>query len=163
MERAMKSGIGTFTVDLDGGVMVSALAAVNAVGDIVDPATGKIVAGARIAKESREFTNSAEQMKKGAFGGARRQNTTLVVVATNARLSKPMANKLAQFGSAGVARAISPVWTMYDGDIVVALSIGDKQADINVLGVAAAEAVATSIVRAVELAPTLGGLPGLKS
>lgn len=163
MERAMKSGIGTFTVDLDGGVMVSALAAVNAVGDIVDPATGKIVAGARISKESREFTNSAEQMKKGAFGGARRQNTTLVVVATNARLSKPMANKLAQFGSAGVARAISPVWTMYDGDIVVALSIGDKQADINVLGVAAAEAVARSIVRAVELAPTLGGLPGLKS
>jgi L-aminopeptidase/D-esterase-like protein len=163
MERAMKSGIGTFTVDLDGGVMVSALAAVNAVGDIVDPATGKIVAGARISKESREFTNSAEQMKKGAVGGARRQNTTLVVVATNARLSKPMANKLAQFGSAGVARAISPVWTMYDGDIVAALSIGDKQADVNVLGVAAAEAVATSIVRAVELAPTLGGLPGLKS
>jgi L-aminopeptidase/D-esterase-like protein len=162
MERAMKSGLGTYTISLDSGVMVSALAAVNAVGDIVDPATGKIVAGARVSKESREFANSAEQMKRGAVGGARRQNTTLVVVATNARLTKPMANKLAQFGSAGVARAISPVWTMYDGDIVVALSIGEKQADINVLGVAAAEAVARSIVRAAELAPALGGVPGLK-
>jgi L-aminopeptidase/D-esterase-like protein len=162
MERAMKSGLGTYTVSLNDGVIVSALAAVNAVGDIVDPATGKIVAGARVSKESREFANSAQQMKRGAVGAARRQNTTLVVVATNARLTKPMANKLAQFGSAGVARAISPVWTMYDGDIVVALSIGDRQADVNVLGVAAAEAVARSIVRAVELAPTLGGVPGLK-
>jgi L-aminopeptidase/D-esterase-like protein len=162
MERAMKSGLGTYTVLLGDGIVVSALAAVNAVGDIIDPATGKIVAGARVSKESREFANSSEQMKRGAVGGARRQNTTLVVVATNGRLTKPMANKLAQFGSAGVARTISPVWTMYDGDIVVALSIGDKQADVNVLGVAAAEAVARSIVRAVESAPSLGGLPGLK-
>jgi L-aminopeptidase/D-esterase-like protein len=162
MERAMKSGLGTYTVPLSDGVIVSALAAVNAVGDIVDPATGKIVAGARVSKESREFANSAEQMKLGAGRAPRTPNTTLVVVATNARLTKPMANKLAQFGSAGVARAISPVWTMYDGDIVVALSIGEKQADVNVLGVAAAEAVARSIMRAVELAPTLGGVPGLK-
>jgi L-aminopeptidase/D-esterase-like protein len=162
MERAMKSGLGTYTVALNDGVLVSALAAVNAVGDIVDPATGKIVAGARVSKNSREFANSAEQMKRGAVGAATRQNTTLVVVATNARLTKPMASKLAQFGSAGVARAISPVWTMYDGDIVVALSIGDKQADVNVLGVAAAEAVARSIVHAVEVAPSLGGVPGLR-
>jgi L-aminopeptidase/D-esterase-like protein len=163
MERAMKSGLGSYTVSLEGGVVVSALAAVNAVGDIVDVATGKIVAGARVSKDSREFANSAEQLKKRPAGAPRAPNTTLVVVATNARLTKPMANKLAQFGSAGVARAISPVWTMYDGDVVVALSAGEKQADINVLGVAAAEAVARSIVRAVELAPSLGGLPGLKS
>src|SRR5258708_1407430 len=163
MERAMKSGLGSYTVSLDGGVVVSALAAVNAVGDVVDAATGKIVAGARASKDSREFANSAEQLKRGVPRARRTPNTTLVVVATNARLTKPMANKLAQFGSAGVARAISPVWTMYDGDIVVALSAGERQADINVLGVAAAEAVARSIVRAVELAPSLGGLPGLES
>lgn len=102
-------------------------------------------------------------MKRGAGRrDLRNKNTTLVVVATNARLTKPASNKLAQLASVGVARSISPVWTMYDGDLVVALSIGDKQADINALGVAAAEAVARSIVRAVEMAPTLGGVPGLK-
>jgi len=161
MDRAMKSGLGSFTVTLPDGVLVSALAAVNAVGDVMDPASGKIIAGARVSKDSREFANTAEQMKRGAAGAPGSPNTTLVVVATNARLTKPMANKLAQFGSVGVARAISPVWTMYDGDVVIALSIGEKQADVNVLGVAAAEAVARSIVRAVQLAPSLGGVPGL--
>jgi len=164
MARAMKSGLGSYTVSLPDGVIVSALAAVNGVGDVIDSQTGKIVAGARVAANSRDFVNSAEQLKRGIPGAPRRnENTTLVVVATNARLTKPMTNKLAEFGSLGVARSISPVWTMYDGDIVMALSIGDKQADINVLGVAAAEAVARSILRAVELAPTLGGVPGLKT
>ena len=163
MERAMKSGLGTYTVSLGDGVVVSAIAAVNAVGDIIDPATAKIVAGARASRESREFANTAEQLKRGVSRqDLQNKNTTLVVVATNARLTKPMANKLAQFGSAGVARAISPVWTMYDGDLVIALSIGDKQADVNMLGVAASEAVTQSIIRAVQLAPTLGGVPGLK-
>jgi len=163
MERAMKSGLGTYTVSLSDGVVVSAIAAVNAVGDVIDPATAKIMAGARVSRESREFANTAEQLKRGVTRhDLQNKNTTLVVVATNARLTKPMANKLAQFGSAGVARAISPVWTMYDGDLVIALSTGDKQADVNTLGVAAAEAVTRSILRAVELAPTLGGVPGLK-
>src|SRR5581483_3929822 len=164
MGRAMKSGLGSYTVSLPDGVIVSALAAVNAVGDVIDSKSGKIVAGARVAANSQEFANTAEAMKSGVAGGPRRnENTTLVVVATNARLNKPMANKLAEFGSLGVARSISPVWTMYDGDVVMALSIGDKQADVNVLGVAAAEAVARSILRAVEFAPTLGGVPGLKT
>jgi len=164
MGRAMKSGLGSYTVSLPDGVIVSALAAVNAVGDVIDSKSGKIVAGARVAANSQEFANTAEAMKSGVAGGPRRnENTTLVVVATNARLNKPMANKLAEFGSLGVARSISPVWTMYDGDVVMALSIGDKQADVNVLGVAAAEAVAQSILRAVEFAPTLGGVPGLKT
>lgn len=162
MDRAMKSGVGSYTVALQDGVVVSALAAVNAVGDVLD-ASGKIVAGARVSKDSREFANSAESIKNGAGGRSlRNKNTTLVVVATNARLTKPAANKLAQLASIGVARSISPVWTMYDGDLVIALSMGEKQADINALGVAAAEAVSRSIVRAVELAPTLGGVPGLK-
>ena len=162
MNHAMKSGQGTATVALAGDVLVSALAVVNAVGDILDPAVGRIVAGARTAPDSREFANSARLLETGAAREPlRRQNTTLVVVATNAGLSKPACTKLAQLASAGVARSISPVWTTYDGDIVFALSTGNLQADINALGVAAAHAVSVAILRAVRLAPTLGGIPGL--
>jgi L-aminopeptidase/D-esterase-like protein len=160
--RAMKSGIGSATVSLDGGLLVSSLAAVNAFGDVVDPATGKIIAGARVSETSREFANTAQSMKAGARGGVGRSHTTLVVVATNAKLTKAMANKLAQLSSIGVARSISPVWTMYDGDVLIALSMGTIEADVNALGVAGAEAVSQAIVRAVRMAPTLGGVPGLK-
>ena len=163
MKQAMKSGLGSATVPLSNGVLVSALAAVNALGDVIDPATGNIVAGARKAADSAEFVNTAEAMKSGRRGGLAASHTTLVLVATNARLTKVMANKLAQFSSIGVARTISPVWTMYDGDVTLALSLGALEADINALGVAAAEAVSQSILRAVRLAPTLGGVPGLKS
>lgn len=163
MSRAMKSGIGTATVSLANGVMVSSLAAVNAVGDVIDPSNGKVVAGARLSATSREFINSAQAMKEGARAGNRRENTTLVAVATTAKLTKAMATKLAQLASIGVARTISPVWTMADGDVVVALSMGAAEADINALGVAAAEAVSQAILRAVRLAPTLGGVPGLKT
>ena len=162
MRQAMKSGIGSATVSLQNGVLVSALAAVNAFGDVLDPATGKIVAGARKTPESPEFANTAEVLKSGRRGGFAASHTTLVVVATNARLTKVMANKLAQFSSIGVARSISPVWTMFDGDVTIALSLGALDAEINALGVAAAEAVSQSILRAVRLAPTLGGVPGLK-
>ena len=162
MSRAMKSGIGTSTVALPGGVMVSALVALNAVGDVRDPATGKLIAGARKSAESHELVDSEAEMKRGAMiGGGARRNTTLGVVATNARLDKVQANKLAQFASLGVARTIYPVNTMADGDIVFALSAGELQADINTLGVAAAEALAQSILRAVRQAKSLGGVPGL--
>jgi len=165
MAQAMKSGIGSWTVDLEGtlkGVQVSALAAVNAVGDVVDPASGKIVAGARRSRDSMEFADSARAMKAGRSTGFTRSNTTLVVVATNARLNKVEATKLAQLANLGVARAINPVNTMSDGDVVIALSVGDAQANVESLGVAAAEAVSESILRAVRLAPSLGGVPGLK-
>ena len=163
--QAMKSGIGSFTVELSGslaGVRVSALAAVNAVGDVRDPATRQIVAGARRSPQSAEFADSARFMKSGTASGFSPQNTTLVTVATNARLTKVEANKLAQFASNGVVRAIDPVNTMSDGDLVVALSAGDAKAPIDSLGVAAAEAVSEAILRAVRLAPAMGGLPGLK-
>ena len=168
MKQCMKGGVGSFTVTLPGGVMVASLVAVNAMGDVRDPATGKIVAGARKAADSREFVNTTEYMKSseymkrgGPVGGGAPKNTTLGVVVTNAKLNKVQANKLAQFASLGMARTIYPVNTMADGDIVFALSLGDRQADINVLGVAAAEALAESILRAVRFAKTLGGVPGL--
>ena len=162
MRHAMKSGLGSYTVPLPNGVLVSALAVVNALGDVIDPANGAIVAGARKSPESRDFANSAQILKHRAAPAAQWKNTTLVAVATNARLTKVEAKKLAEFGSAGMARTISPVWTMFDGDLIIGLSVGGFAADINSLGVAAAEAVSQAILRAVRLAPSLGGLPGLK-
>jgi L-aminopeptidase/D-esterase-like protein len=135
---------------------------VNAVGDVRDPATRQIIAGARRSPDSMEFADSARVMKSGIGSGFARQNTTLVVVATNAALDKVEATKLAQFAQLGLTRAIDPVNTMSDGDLVVALSMGEAKAPLDSLGVAATEAVAESIVRAVRLASSLGGLPGLK-
>jgi L-aminopeptidase/D-esterase-like protein len=160
MKGAMKSGIGSFTVTLDSGVMVSALAAVNAMGDVIDPATAKIIAGARNA--NGEFANSARIMKSGSGQSLVRQNTTLVVVATNAALTKVDANRLAHVAQLGMARTINPVNTTSDGDLVVALSVGSERASIDALGVAASEAVAEAILRAVRSASTLGGVPGLR-
>jgi L-aminopeptidase/D-esterase-like protein len=165
MKNAMKSGVGSWTVTLDGqnaGVMVSALAVVNALGDVRDPATGKVIAGARKTGDSVEFADSARLMKSMGPTGFTRENTTLVVVATNAALTKVESTKLAQLGQLGVARAINPVNTMSDGDLVVAMSCGTSRTPIDALGVAASEAVAEAIQRAVRMAPSLGGLPGLK-
>jgi L-aminopeptidase/D-esterase-like protein len=161
MKQAMKSGIGSFTVSLPNGVLVSSLVVVNAFGDVRDPANNKIVAGARKSADGREFADMSECMKRGITGEFIRSNTTLAVVATNAKLTKVQATKLAQFGGLGMARTIYPVNTMFDGDTVFGLSLGDRQADINVLGVAAADAVAEAILRAVRKARSMGGVPGL--
>ena len=162
MERAMKSGIGSATVALAGrfsGVLVAALVANNAFGDVIDPADGRIVAGAR--KATGGFADSAAALLRGegrlAFG-----NTTLAVVATNARLSKVEATKLAQLAQQGLVRTISPVHTTVDGDVVIAASLGTASADVNALGVAAARAVSQAILRSVTETASLGGLPGLK-
>ncbi len=163
MRQAMKSGLGSYTVTLPGGVLVAGLVVVNAFGDVRDPASGRIVAGARRSPESREFANAEEVLKQRPPAPLVHANTTLAVVATNARLDKVEAAKLAQFAGLGLARAIYPVNTMLDGDTTFALSIGDRRADINTLGTAAAEAVVQSILRAVRLAKSLGGLPGLGS
>lgn len=159
--RSMKSGVGTYTVEA-AGALVSALVVANPVGDILDPSTGKILAGARKEGTALEFANSTELMRMGRRGGiGGRQNTTLAVVATDAQLSKLEATRLAQVAQHGFVRAISPVNTMSDGDIIFALSVGTKSAPIDSLGVAAAEAVAQAIARAARLARTLGGIPGL--
>jgi L-aminopeptidase/D-esterase-like protein len=162
MGQAMKGGIGCAAVEA-GGVHVASLVAVNAFGDVRDPATGKLIAGARKAPAGMDLADTAEQMKRGARGDFIRHNTTLAVVATNARLTKVEATKLAQLASLGMARTIHPVNTMFDGDIVFALAKGDQEAEMNMLGVMAAEAVAQAVVRAVRLAVTLGGVPGLGS
>jgi len=165
IRQAMKSGIGSATVMLEGawaGVQVAALAAVNAFGDVMDPGDGRIVAGARRSPHSREFADTARQLLAGARSRFQGSNTTLVVVATDAALNKVQAGKLAQLAQAGLVRTIRPAHTIYDGDLVIALSLGKRNADLTALGVAAADAVSQAVLRAVRSAPSLGGLPGLK-
>jgi L-aminopeptidase/D-esterase-like protein len=139
---------------------MQALAVVNAFGDVVDPRTGKVIAGARASSESPEFVVTAETMlEEGVGKGFGATHTTLVVVITNAELDKVQTTKVAQMAHDGLARAIHPVHTQLDGDLVFALSLGRKRAELNSLGTAAAEATAEAIVRAVETAQGLGGVP----
>jgi len=162
MSRAMKGGIGTFTVAVGTkGVMVSALAAVNAFGDVRDPGTGKLVAGCRKSAGSKDLLGTEKALLAAGGGTGNGGNTTLCVVATNAKLSKVGATRLAKMAQAGVLRTLSPGHTMVDGDVVVALSIGTVEEDMNALGAAAAEAVGQAIVRGVKLAKGLGGVVGL--
>jgi len=160
MKTAMKSGLGTASILLGNGTVVAAMVAVNALGDVIDPQTGRIIAGARVSANSREFANSAAVMRHGsnpAAGG----HTVIGIVATNARLDRVQTNKLAALGSLGVARTISPVNTMSDGDITFAISLGKERASVDEVGVAAAEAMAQAVLRAVRAARSAGGLPGL--
>lgn len=162
MRQAMKGGIGSASLTLGNGVVVAALVAVNPFGDVIDPATGKVVAGARKTPESGEFIDSAAVLRHGiAESKPFRSNTTLAVVATNAALDKVQANKLAAMASLGVARTISPVNTMADGDITFAISVGREKAGIDALGTAAAEVLAQAVLRAVRAAKSAGGVPGL--
>ncbi|MEJ2007499.1 MAG: P1 family peptidase [Acidobacteriota bacterium] len=160
---ATKGGIGFRQITLAGKVAVQALVVVNAFGDVVDPATGRVIAGARKGTRSGEFADSLQEMIKGSFrksfGAA---HTTLAVVMTDAALDKVQATKVAQMAQDGIARAISPTHTIYDGDLVFALSVGKKRADLNTVGAAAAEATAQAIVSAVLNAESLGGIPACK-
>ncbi len=157
---AMKGGVGTWAVGLAGGAIVGALVVVNAYGDVVDDRTGRILAGARDPASGR-LLNTARALVGGGSAPGSGANTTLGVIATNVGLTKEQANKLAQLGHDGLARVISPAHTMYDGDTVFALSLGHAKADPVVLGAAAVETVAEAVKRAVRLARSVGGIPGL--
>ena len=154
--RASKAGVGTASVDLGGGLVVGALIAVNAFGDVVDPRSGEILAGAR-ALRGEGFADTLATMK-GLIGKtilriADRGNTVIGVVATNAKLTKEEANKVAQMAQDGVARTIRPAHTMLDGDTLFAVATGKKRADVNLVGAYAAEVVAEAIVRMVQAVP----------
>jgi L-aminopeptidase/D-esterase-like protein len=158
--QATKGGLGFWSRGLQGGVLVQALAVVNAFGDVVDPRTGKVIAGARVSPGSPEFAVTVKRIfEEGVGKGFGATHTTLVVVTTNAELDKVQTTKVAQMAHDGLARAIHPVHTQLDGDLVFALSVGRKRADVNSVGTAAAEATADAIVRAVETAQGLGGVP----
>jgi L-aminopeptidase/D-esterase-like protein len=160
IERAMKGGLGTSSLSLPGGVAVGALVVVNAFGDVIDPETGQILAGLRDSPNGARLLDTTAQLRAGVRPrGYARESTTLVAVATSARLSKVEATKLAQQAQLGLARTIRPVHTTLDGDAVFALATGRAAADLNALGVTAAEAVAVATVRAIKKARSLGGLP----
>ena len=162
LAQAMKGGLGTATIPLPGGVLVSALVVVNAFGDVIDPRTGKILAGARRSRRSRAFLDTAAQLLRGAKRtGFASANTTVAVVATNARLDRVQATLLARMAQVGLARVIRPVHTRFDGDTVFALSLGrpPRRADPTALGVAAGDAVAASVLRAIKTARSLGDVP----
>lgn len=160
-DRAMKAGLGTASVTLAGGAVVAALAAVNAAGDVVDPSSGQIVAGARTAAGDA-FEGTTRALLAGrAPAGVKGESTVLVVVATNVALTKTEATKVAQMAHDGLARAVNPVHTPWDGDTVFALSVGSASVPggVLVVGTAAAEVTARAIVRGARLAQGLPGLP----
>jgi L-aminopeptidase/D-esterase-like protein len=149
-------------VALSDTLRVAAMVAVNALGDVGDPQTGRLIAGARRAPDSMDLVDTQAEMKRGVtVSGSGNQNTTLAVVATNAKLSKVQACRLAEMAGLGMARTIFPVNTGFDGDLCFALSMGDETADLNAIGIAGAEAVSLAVLNAVRNAPTLGGVPGL--
>jgi len=149
MRGAMKGGIGTSSIRLSGGIVVGAIVVVNALGDVVEPDTGKILAGARDPDTGRFIDTRKFLLGNGDLKEATAGNTTIGVIATNALLDKEQANKVASMAHDGLAIAIRPVHTMLDGDTLFALATGKVQADVNVIGTAAVEAVARAAVNAV--------------
>jgi len=161
MERAVKSGLGTASQRIVKDIVVAALIVVNAVGDVIEPGTGRILAGPRKSDESG-FLSTSQLWKDELKEAVPPFNTVIGVVATDAKLSKVEATKLAHMAQVGIARTIDPCHTMYDGDALFALSSGDKKADFNALGAAAAEVVAEAIIKSIRNAETLAGVPAAK-
>ncbi len=145
-------GVGSACRVLKSGLMVGAIVIVNAVGNIVDPTTGKIIAGAK-DPELGEFVNITERLsepRKNDQFQVPNTNTTIGVVATNAALSPTEITKVAQMAHDGLARTIRPVHTMFDGDTIFALSMGTHGAPVNTVGIIAAEVMAEAVCRAVK-------------
>lgn len=159
--RPMKAGIGSAAIELPNGLVVGAIVAVNAVGDVIDPSTGAVVAGARDANgklaDARKVLRSGAQTTAPVPG----ENTTIGIVATNARLTKAQATRMALMADDGLARALFPSHTLGDGDTVFALATGawNGPADVSNVGALAADMMAEAIVRAAALAKSSGGLP----
>jgi len=163
LARAMRGGIGTASVRR-GEATVGALVVVNAVGDVRDPDTGRLIAGARDSADGRRLADAGTALATGADPGRFGEpgHTTISVVATNARLTKAEATRVASLAFLGFARSLSPPHTAYDGDTLFTLSVGDVPVDLTRLGLAAADAVAHAIARAVRAATSLPHLPAAR-
>jgi len=158
MKNAMKGGLGSYCIKI-GSLYVGALVAVNCFGDVVDPDSGEILAGA-YSLENNNFVNTEKLIMEqklvddNPFAG----NTTIGVIITNGKLTKSEANKVASTAHNGYARSIRPVHTMYDGDTVFALSTGEVEADVNQIGVLAVKAIEQAVVNGVKKAAPLFGI-----
>lgn len=160
-KSAMKSGIGTASIQVE-DIIVGAIVAVNAVGDVINPATGQILAGAR---DENGFLDTAGKLKKMKLSGKNvkaGENTTIGIVATNVKLSKTEATKMAQMAHDGLARAINPVHLPMDGDTIFALSTEKiVYPNLSQVGALAAEAMAIAVTRAVLCARGIEGYPAI--
>ena len=158
-QRASKGGIGSAAISLPKGLVVAALMAVNAVGNVIAE-DGEILAGLR-SQDGQGFASVLDELTRMSFAGveaAANENTVIGVVATNGKLNKAQARKVAQMAQAGIARAVNPAHTMYDGDTLFALATGDVPADTTLVGAYAAEVVAAAIRRAALRATSLAGV-----
>ena len=159
-----KSGLGSAVLALPNGLIVGAVVAVNAVGDVIDPNTGRVVAGVRNADGT--FADAHKILRAGGSSEPSRpgENTTIGVVATNARLTKTQVSRMALMADDAYARAINPAHTMGDGDTVFALATGrwNGEADVTVVGALAAEVLADAIVRAATQATGVPGIPAAR-
>jgi L-aminopeptidase/D-esterase-like protein len=159
MKRACDAGIGCWTAELAEGNRLAAFAAVNAFGDVLDPDTGRILAGTRVMENSRQFVDTAAVLRGGVivpeFGGEKSggTNSVLVAIAINAALTHAEAERLAELASSGMARVLSPAHTQFDGDILFVLAPATADSsipvDVDTVGRAAADAVARAIARGV--------------
>ncbi len=162
LERAMKGGLGSYAVQV-GDLKVGALVAVNALGDIVDPETGEILAGLLDEKGEKLVGTESEMLKaykerKNLFNG----NTTIGLVVTNGKLNKAEANKLASMAHNGYGRAIRPAHTLFDGDTIFTMATGQVEADINVIGFLGAKVMERAIVNAIKAADSAFGIKAYK-
>ena len=163
-DRAMKGGVGSAAIEVPGGLVVAAIVAVNAAGNVMDPTTGQFIAGGR-TDDGRGIADLRAMLRGGPSGRARPiENTTIGVVATNATLTKAQATKLAQMAHDGYARSIYPSHLMIDGDAIFTLAIGTRSEtpDVNRLGALAADVMSDAIVRAVRAATGIPGYPAAR-
>jgi L-aminopeptidase/D-esterase-like protein len=163
MERAMKSGVGSAAATLADGTIIAALVVANPLGDIIDPDTGRVVAGVR-DQGGKGLADVRQLIRTGRPRQAGGGNSTIGVIATTARLSKAQANHLAQLADDGYARAVWPIHTIADGDTVFALATGTHEGEPNMLtlGALAADVMAKAVVRAATQAAGLPGLPAVR-
>lgn len=163
LKHAMKGGVGSAAIRTPDGLIVAALVVVNAFGDIIDPGSGATVAGAR-NDDGKSFADTRRLLRAGARPAPRGgENTSLGVVATNARLTKAGATRIATMAHDGFARAISPVHTPSDGDTIFALATGGHDEDsLTRIGSLAAEATTEAVLRAVREARSAGGVPAVR-
>jgi L-aminopeptidase/D-esterase-like protein len=170
-KSAMKTGVGTASINI-GGVVIGAIVAVNAFGDVIDSSIGRIVAGARSNKkdiapdDEGYFLDTLEVMKtltgRMIFKVATKSNTVIGAIATDAKLTQAEATKVAQMAQDGLARTIRPAHTMLDGDTIFTLATGQKKSDPTTVGAFAAEVMAQAILRGARNSASAGNLPGLK-
>ena len=163
IQRAMRGGLGSASIKLPGGLVVAALVAVNALGDIVDPEDGKLLAGAR-TEDGKGLADTLHQIRQGIAiaSPSPGENTTLGVVAANVDWTKAQATKVAQMAHDGLARTIRPAHMPFDGDTIFALGTGGTEVDANLLGcigALAADVTAQAVVAAVSRTAGIEGLP----